>query len=120
MAKRKYKSGLEERVAAYLVRRGIKFKYESERFSYTQVHHYTPDFFLPNGIIVECKGHWKGADRAKHLRIKREHPDVDIRFVFQRDNTLSSKSKTTYTEWCRQHGFKYAMHQIPLRWLKEK
>ena len=49
---------------------------------------YTPDFVLPNGIILETKGQFISDDRRKHKLIKQQHPDLDIRFVF-----TNSKSK---------------------------
>ena len=85
----------------------IPFEYERERLPYHKVHHYLPDFFLPNDIIIEYKGYFKASDRTKHLAIKREHPDLDIRFVFERDNYINKKSKTKYSDWCNKHGFKY-------------
>ena len=33
-------------------------------------HKYTPDFVLPNGIIIEAKGIFEREDRQKHLLIK--------------------------------------------------
>ena len=32
---------------------------------------YTPDFVLPNGVIIETKGRFVAADRRKHLEIKK-------------------------------------------------
>lgn len=47
-------------------------------------------------------------DMKKHLLIKEQHPDLDIRFVFQNPNSTNSKrTKTTYANWCDKHGFKY-------------
>jgi hypothetical protein len=79
---------------------------------------YTPDFVLPNGIIVETKGRFVVADRQKHLFVKAQHPELDIRFVFSNSKAKISKtSKTTYADWCTQHGFKYADKEIPNEWL---
>ena len=83
-------------------------------------HIYTPDFILPNGIIVESKGLFEVADRQKHLYIKQQYPNLDIRFVFTNPNTKIYKgSKTTYADWCSKNGFQYAKKLIPLGWLKE-
>lgn len=82
---------------------------------------YTPDFILPNGIIVETKGRFVTADRQKHLLIKAQHPELDIRFVFSNSRSRISKlSATTYGMWCDKNGFKYADKLIPKEWLKEK
>ena len=53
------------------------------------------------------------------LAVKAAHPELDIRFVFQRNNTLSSKSKTNYGDWCDKHGFKWCIFpNIPTDWFK--
>lgn len=74
-----------------------------------------------NGIIIETKGRFMTADRQKHLMIQQDHPDLDIRFVFNNPNARISKtSKTTYAKWCEKYGFKYAKGSIPEAWLKER
>ncbi len=83
-------------------------------------HRYTPDFPLPNGIIIETKGRFLPADRQKHLLVKAQHPEKDIRFVFTRSKTPISKgSKTTYADWCEKNGFRYADKTVPEAWLRE-
>lgn len=118
-----FRSGLEEKVAQFLLDRGVKFTYEEDVIRYIKPEksaRYTPDFVLENGIIVETKGRFLTADRLKHLLIQKQHPNLDIRFVFSRSKErLSKKSKTTYAMWCEKHGFKYADETIPLEWLKE-
>lgn len=81
---------------------------------------YTPDFVLPNGIIVECKGRLTVHDRTKHTLIKSQHPSLDIRFVFQYNNPITKGSKTRYTDWADKQGFKWAMHTIPKEWYDER
>lgn len=118
-----YRSGLEDVIAEQLRLNGIEPKYEKIRIRYLQPSKfklYTPDFLLPNGIIVETKGRFVSADRAKHLLIKQQYPDLDIRFVFTNPNArLSKRSKTTYAQWCEKHGFKYAHGAIPEEWFRE-
>ena len=117
-----YRSGLEERVSEQLTKAKVKFSYESTRISYeiNEVRKYTPDFILGNGIIVETKGRFVVADRKKHLLIKKQHPDLDIRFVFTNSRAKINKgSKTTYGMWCDKHGFQYADKLIPKEWLTE-
>lgn len=65
---------------------------------------------------MECKGRLTVFDRVKHLLIKEQHPDKDIRFVLQFDNKLNPRTKTRYSDWCKQHGFTYAMEEIPKEW----
>ncbi|WP_412058454.1 hypothetical protein [Bartonella sp. DGB2] len=118
-----YRSGLEELVAQQLKRLGIDGAYESLKIPYTppsKLRHYTPDFILPNGIIIETKGRFITADRQKHKYIKSEHSALDIRFVFSNAKTkLSKGSPTTYGKWCEQHGFLYSVRCIPKDWLLE-
>ena len=116
-----YKSGLEELIAEQLKKAKVKCEYESEVIEYIQPakkRKYTPDFPLPNGIIIETKGRFVTADRQKHLLIKDQHPDKDIRFVFSNSKARISKlSKTTYADWCEKYGFMYADKLIPESWL---
>jgi len=119
-----YRSGLEEKVSAQLVAAGINAAYEETKIEYIKPERtakYTPDFVLPNGIIIETKGRFLTDDRQKHLLVKAQHPQLDIRFVFSRSaTTISKASKTTYALWCQKYGFKYADKLIPQAWLKER
>tara|TARA_R100001129_G_scaffold127300_1_gene89370 strand:- start:38 stop:439 length:402 start_codon:yes stop_codon:yes gene_type:complete len=117
-----YRSGFEHKVADQLSENKVKFKYEDTQIDYIkpETHHkYTVDFTLPNGILVETKGRWVLEDRKKHLLIKSQHPDLDIRIVFQNPKGKIRKgSKTTYADWCDKHGIVWADKQIPKEWLK--
>jgi hypothetical protein len=118
-----YRSGLEEKVSKQLEDLGIPYEYEKLKITY-EVHEnrtYTPDFkILANGIIVETKGRFVTADRKKHLLIKKQHPEIDIRFVFSNSNAkLQKKSPTSYADWCDKNGFLYADKLIPQEWLDE-
>lgn len=118
-----FKSGLEENVSEQINSKGIQVQYESEIVDYivpASKHTYHPDFKLPNEIIVETKGRFVIADRKKHLLIKQQHPELDIRFVFSNSkNKINKKSKTTYADWCEKNGFKYADKTIPEEWFDE-
>ena len=116
-----WRSGLEERVAKELTEAGVGYEYESVKVKY-DVHEtrtYTPDFILKKGyVIVETKGRFTTADRKKHLLIKKQHPKLDIRFVFQNSRAkLYKGAKSTYADWCDKHGFMYADKSIPEEWL---
>ena len=120
-----FRSGLEDKIAENLTNLGIPFEYEKLVIGYTQpakARKYTPDFvLLNNNIIIESKGRFITADRQKHLMIKEQYPDLDIRFVFSNSKAkLSKLSQTTYGMWCDKHGFKYADKEIPQAWLTEK
>lgn len=118
-----YRSGLEDLVSDQLKHCGIAFKYEELTLTYVRPARkckYTPDFLLPNGIIVETKGRFVTADRQKMLQVKEQHPNLDIRIVFSNPQTrISKKSKTTYAMWCEKNGFPYAKQLIPEEWLRE-
>lgn len=118
-----YRSGLEERIAEQLDKLGVEYQYEEVKLRYIKPaseHIYTPDFVLPNGIIVETKGRFLMADRQKHILVRKHNPTLDIRFVFSNSNARISKtSRTTYAAWCIKNNFKYADKTIPEEWLSE-
>lgn len=114
------RSQLEVNNAQLLKNKRVPFEYEKNILKYTKPHRYTYDFLLPNGIIVETKGYFAPSDRTKHLRVREQNPNVDIRFVFEREgNFLNKKSSTTYAQWCNKNGYKWARGLIPEDWLKE-
>jgi hypothetical protein len=56
-------------------------------------------------------------DRKKHLLIREQYPNLDIRFVFTNSKAKINKgSKTTYADWCDKNSFKYADKLIPKEW----
>lgn len=117
-----YRSGLEDDIAKDLNDRGVEFEYEKLKVQWQLIENktYTPDFKLPNGIIIESKGRFVAADRKKHIIIKRQHPFLDIRFVFSNSRAkLYKGAKSTYGDWCSKHGFLYADKRIPDEWLKQ-
>jgi len=118
-----YRSGLELKVADYLKEQKCKYKYEALKIEWEDLTYrtYTPDFVLYNGIIIETKGMFTAADRKKHLAIKKQHPELDIRFVFENSNRkLRKGAKTRYYQWCNKYDFDYYDRIIPEEWLKEK
>ena len=120
----KFRSGLEERIAKQLEDLGVDYDYETQVIRYKkpeQLSRYTPDFFLPNGIIIEGKGQFLTSDRKKHRLIREQHGDkYDIRFVFSNPNQrIGKKSKTRYRDWCERYGFKWAHLEIPKEWIEE-
>ena len=118
-----YRSGLEKKVAAQLQAAGVPATYEDKASKVRYVkpaseHTYLPDFVLPNGIIIETKGRFMPEHRKKHLLNKEQHPGLDIRFVFSNPHAPIYKgSKTSYADWCRTYGFKFAAKLIPPGWL---
>jgi hypothetical protein len=118
-----YRSGLEHKISMALDTIKYNYDYESIKIEWEDLAYrtYTPDFILNNGIIIETKGRFLTADRRKHLCIKKQHPKLDIRFVFTNSRSkLSKGAKSTYAEWCIKHDFRYYDRIIPEDWLKEK
>ena len=117
-----YRSGLEDDIAKDLKDRGVNFEYEKLKVQWQLLENktYTPDFKLPNGIIIESKGRFVQADRKKHLIIQDQHPFLDIRVVFSNSRSkLYKGAKSTYGDWCNKHGFLYADKRIPDEWLTQ-
>ena len=118
-----FRSGLEESMAKQLEDAGVAYEYEAFKISFLQPaknRTYCPDFRFPNGIIVETKGRFETCDRQKHLWVKAQHPELDIRFVFSNSKTkITKRSPTTYADWCRKNGFLFADKAAPEAWLKE-
>ena len=121
--KGRYRSGLEKEVAAYLKDKQHRVRYEVLKIEWEDLRYrtYTPDFVLDNGIIIETKGIFDSEDRRKHLAIKEQHPELDIRFVFSNAKAKINKgAKQRNFEWCEKNGFKWAHRIIPEEWLQEK
>ena len=121
---RGYRSGLEDNIGKQLKQLNIDAEYEPFRIPYyipKSDHTYTPDFVLPNGIVIESKGRFTIEDRKKHMLCKDQYPDLDLRFVFSNSKSKIRKgSKTTLAMWCEKYGFLYADKLIPNAWLQER
>lgn len=117
-----FRSGFEVDVNKQILSLGIDPEYEKFKIRYSKpatLHTYTPDFKLPNGVIIETKGRFILSDRKKHLLIQEQHPELDIRFVFQNPRVkINKSSRTTYADWCDKNGFQYSEKTIPLSWFK--
>ena len=136
-------SGIERTNSKRLEEAGVQFEYESEacKFYYTKPvhkgkcsscgssevgsqHTYTADFKITTEsgkeIWIEIKGggySWTGETRAKHVLLKKQFPDRELRFVFCNEYALIGKgAKTTNKAWCKRHGFLCASKVIPKSW----
>ena len=131
-----YKSKLERTNGKLLEESEVEFIYEPKEGKISYIlpatkHTYTPDFWIKSSkgwIVVETKGIWDYADRLKHAQIKRIYPALDLRFVFTRSLTKTSKgAKQTYADICEGRGrglfkglkWQYANKKIPMEWLNE-
>jgi len=119
-----YRSGLEDQCANKIKQFGHEVVYEKTKISYIKpstAHTYTPDFKISTQdgyFYIESKGRWTTEDRKKHLLIKEQWPDLDLRLVFQNCNTkLYKGSPTTYADFAEKHGLMYACKEIPDEWL---
>lgn len=131
----RFRSGLEEQLYHLSTYHNRTPRYEEDIIPYTipeTVHKYITDFtyvklpqFQKPGkygdlMIIEPKGMWRLDDRKKHLYLKKQYPNLDIRIVFERhDNKIKKSSKTTYGEWATKYGIRWASKTIPLEWFKE-
>jgi Phage endonuclease I. len=129
-----FRSGLEKNIADQLEAAGVPVNFEKIKIKYTvpaSEHTYTPDF-NEGTIIIEAKGafgygprRFGGGDptkeRQKLILIKKQHPHLDLRIVFQRAATKIYKgSPTTYAKWATDNGFLWAdKGTIPPEWIAE-
>ena len=116
-----FRSNFELEIANQLVRKKIIYEYEKYSIDYIRESVYTPDFFLKDyGFYIEVKGQFVASDRGKHLLIRKQHPKIDIRFLFlNANNKLYKGSKTTYGRWCDRYDIKWCEKFIPKEWLDE-
>lgn len=123
-----YRSWFEVDIAIDALERDIVFEYEKEHLIWIEpekVRKYCPDYFVKTKtgklIIIEGKGRWTADDRKKICYVTEQNPKLDVRMLFERDNTLSkAPNSKTYTEWCAKKGIKCAVgRKIPEEWMDE-
>ena len=57
----------------------------------------------------------------KHKCVRKQHPELDIRFVFSNAKSkLYKGSKSNYSDWCNKNKFLWSHRIIPIEWLMEK
>ena len=104
----------EERTRQHLKRKKINFDYEVSKIPYTITGNYNPDFTVFNGDgsiwYLECKGHFRNADKRKLVNVKRCNSGIDIRILFYRRVEQNIR-------WAEKHGFLWAIETIPTEWL---
>ena len=116
-----YKSGFERSFVANLNSRGIKFLYEVEKIPYVLERTYNPDFkMVGHKFFIETKGLLDRESKAKMLAVKKQHPELDIRFVFMAADRRIPGSKQTHAEWATKNGFKWAEGIAPEEWFNEQ
>lgn len=123
----KRRSRLEERFEKLIQDVGVDYEYEVTKIPYVvpeSNHKYTVDWSIINGIFIETKGYLSDhAERKKYVLIKEQHPEIDLRFVFDNVNKLCGGTKQTHGAWATKNGFKFCdirdKEQIE-SWLREK
>lgn len=111
MSEKKRRSKLEMKFEEILKESLADYTYETQIIPYVvpeSKHKYIVDFSTNNGIQWEVKG-WLSdhQERQKYLLVKQQHPDVDLRFVFDNTEKLCGGTKYTHKTWCEKNGFKY-------------
>lgn len=112
-----YKSGFERTIVTNLQMRKVKFEYETLQVPYILNGTYNPDFIFPNGVIVEAKGLLDRDSKRKMMAVKKQHPELDIRFCFMVADKKVPGSKQTHGEWATKNGFLWCEREIPQEWL---
>lgn len=126
MTSQRRRSKLEEKFEAILLDNDVEFQYEVTKIPYTipESHHtYTVDWTLLNGKLLETKGYLSDyGERRKYILLKQQHPELDLRFVFDNPTKLCGGTKQTHADWADKAGYKWCSikdtEQI-IRWLKE-
>ena len=102
--------------------------YETKKLAYSipeSNHVYTPDFVLANGIYLEGKGRLTDhAERYKYELVKKQYPNIDLRFVFGNPQKLcGGTTKMTHAQWAESSGFPYCSvkdTEIIMAWANEE
>lgn len=119
-----YRSWLEADVANGLTERKIDFEYETKKITYVEplkVRTYTPDLTLfDEELIIEVKGRWTAIDRRKMGEVLEQNPELNIKMLFHKDNTISRNSRTRYSDWCRKRQIDYHIGiDVPQEWIDD-
>lgn len=113
----------EQRVMKKLEDKGVSYSYEPHPLPYRVERQYIPDLLI-NETYIELKGFFRQDAQRKMKAVKAQHPNLDIRFLFQRGNSpihaakkRKDGSKMTCAEWADKYGFLWAEgEEIPEEW----
>lgn len=125
--KKRRRSKLELRFEEILKENEATYEYEVTKIPYTvpaSDHKYTVDWTLTNNILIETKGYLSDhQERTKYVLIKQQHPDLDLRFVFDSPNKLCGGTKYTHASWATKYNFMWCgVKDIDIiqSWIKEQ
>ena len=118
------KQTFEQKVMSNLTAKGVEFEFEPHSLSYNVTRDYIPDLLIGD-MYVEIKGYFRQDAQRKMRAVKKQHPEKDIRFLFQRANATiqgakkrKDGTKMTCADWAERYGFKYAEgEEIPDKWI---
>lgn len=121
------RSRFEEKFEKELIALGVKYVYEKVATYFTppsKQRRKTFDWHLTlasgKEIIIETKGYWDSPARLAELECIKQHPELDIRYVFtDSSKPIRKGSKTTYADVCQRNGVLYADGTVPRSWLNE-
>ena len=129
-----FASKAERTFAISLTNQRVLWLYEPEKIEWfpapPKIRTYTPDFKVMRKdgsyFFVEYKGYLRPGDKTKMRAVKKQHPEIDLRFVFQNAYKYASKhtrkdgTRQTYAQWAESYGYLWAHQVIPDEWLNEK
>ena len=102
MSEKKRRSKLELKFEEILKEYDIDYGYEITKIPYTvpeSNHYYIVDWTIRNGLLIETKGYLSDhTERKKYVLLKEQHPEIDIRFVFDNPNKLCGGTKMTHAK----------------------
>ena len=111
MTNTKRRSKLEERFESILKDFDVPYEYEVTKIDYIipeSSHTYTVDWTVLNGKLIETKGYLSDhSERRKYVLLKEQHPDLDLRFVFDNPNKLCGGTKMSHAKWAEKYVFRY-------------
>ena len=113
------KSKFEEEVYKQLVRKYGKgnIEYEARKLPYVLSYNYIPDFHCvssDNDFYCEAKGYFRPEARTKMRAVKEQHPELDIRLLFQNNGKIGKNFR--YADWAEKYNFTYAIGKVPKEW----
>ncbi len=67
---------------------------------------------------MEAKGKFTPKDRKLALAFREQYPDRLYALLFQRDNYLTKRHVSRYSEWCKDNNIPYAIGTFKEEWIK--
>lgn len=120
--KNSFESGIYEEIKARARNHRFYVAYEQDDLHFVLKRRYRTDFTIEfesgHKRYIETKGFLRSGDITKMLAVRQQHPDLDIRIVFQKDNVVIG-SRKRYSEWATRVGYPWAIGHVPEEWYVE-